>query len=299
MKKFYLTLLSFFLIYNLSAQQLYFTSQYMQHNPMYNPGAAGISNRNMIGASYRSMWSSFPGNPRTYMVYGDAELKKVNSGMGAYLYRDETGPTRRTGAQLAYSYHIIPRNEKYRIGLGLELRGIQYAIDKTKLLDALGNDPVLSGAENKFAFDAGAGVYFTNYKFSAGAAVSQLMGSKLELANVPGVNQGGKLYRHYNFIANYKWNAGDDIYVIPNALIRLIENSPAEYDFGVILNYRETFWWGLNWRVKQSWSLQAGLRILQRVSLAYSYDYYTTPLNLFYEGTGAHELGLQFSFNKK
>lgn len=299
MKKFYLTLLSFFLIYNLTAQQLHFTSQYMQHNPMYNPGAAGISNRNMVGASYRSMWSSFPGNPRTYMVYGDAELKKVNSGMGAYLYRDETGPSRRTGAQLAYSYHIIPRNEKYKIGLGLELRGIQYAIDKTKLLDALGNDPVLSGAENVFAFDAGAGVYFTNYKFSAGAAVSQLMGSKLELANVPGVNQGGKLYRHYNFIANYKWNAGDDIYVIPNALIRLIENSPAEYDFGVILNYRETFWWGLNWRVKQSWCLQAGLRILQRVALAYSYDYYTTPLNLFYEGTGAHELGLQFSFNNK
>lgn len=297
MKKFYLTLLSFFLIYNLTAQQLHFTSQYMQHNPMYNPGAAGISNRNMVGASYRSMWSSFPGNPRTYMVYGDAELKKVNSGMGAYLYRDETGPSRRTGAQLAYSYHIIPRNEKYKIGLGLELRGIQYAIDKTKLLDALGNDPVLSGAENVFAFDAGAGVYFTNYKFSAGAAVSQLMGSKLELANVPGVNQGGKLYRHYNFIANYKWNAGDDIYVIPNALIRLIENSPAEYDFGVILNYRETFWWGLNWRVKQSWCLQAGLRILQRVALAYSYDYYTTPLNLFYEGTGAHELGLQFSLS--
>jgi type IX secretion system PorP/SprF family membrane protein len=299
MKKLLLTGLLFLSLYFAFGQQLHFTSQYMQHNSMYNPGAAGISNRNMIGASYRSMWSSFPGNPKTYMVYGDAELRKVNSGIGAYLYRDETGPSRRTGVQMAYSYHIIPRSEKYRIGLGLELRGLQYAIDKTKLQDALGNDPVLSGASDKFAFDAGAGIYYTNYKLSLGASVSQLMGSKLELANVPGITQGGKLYRHYNIIANYKWNAGEDIYVIPNVLVRLIENSPSEYDLGLMINYREIFWWGLNWRVKQSWSIQAGLRIAQRIALAYCYDYYQTPLNLFNEGTGAHELGLQFSFDKK
>ncbi|HRF27584.1 MAG TPA: type IX secretion system membrane protein PorP/SprF, partial [Ferruginibacter sp.] len=49
-----------------NAQQLHFTSQFLQHNSMYNPAAAGIANKNLVGVSYRSMWSSFPGNPRTF-----------------------------------------------------------------------------------------------------------------------------------------------------------------------------------------------------------------------------------------
>lgn len=300
MKKF-LLLLHFFVVFAIScaeAQQLHFTSQYLQHNAMYNPAAAGISNKDMIGVSYRDMWSSFPGNPKTFMIYGDRALEKLNAGIGAYLYRDETGPTSRTGAQLAYSYHINSKDGKHKLGLGLELRALQFAIDKNKLIGALGNDPVMAGASNKIGIDAGAGVYYTNGKLSAGAAVSQLIQSKLELANVPNSKQGGKLYRHYNFNANYKIQTGDDIYLIPNAMIRVIENSPSEYEFGMNVNYQEKIWWALNWRVDQFWSLQAGFKILQHVGITYSYDYYQTPISVFTGGSGAHELGLRFDFKK-
>lgn len=298
MRKIFLAITFLSLVSAASAQQLHFMSQYMQHNPMYNPAAAGFSEKNMLGVSYRSMWSSFPGNPTTSMIYGDFELKKLTSGISTYLYRDQTGPTSRTGVQVGYSYHIKSRNEKSRFGIGLELRGLQYAIDKSKLAD-LGNDPVLSGAENKFAFDAGAGVYWTNSKLSVGAAVSQLIESKLALADVPNSTLGGKLYRHYNLTANYKIQTGDDIYVIPNAMVRVIENSPSEYDFGVQVNYQNKVWWGLDWRVNQFWSLQTGVKILQRVRATYSYDYYTSPISVFVAGSGAHEIGVQFDLKKK
>ncbi|RYY69145.1 MAG: type IX secretion system membrane protein PorP/SprF [Chitinophagaceae bacterium] len=298
MKKFTLIITLILVIHCLSAQQLHFTSQYLQHNSMYNPAAAGIANKDMIGISFRSMWSSFPGNPRTYMVYGDANLEKLKAGMGAYVYRDETGPTSRTGIQLAFSKHIISQDGKRKLGLGLEARGLQYAIDKNKLSGSLGSDPALAGAENKLAFDAGAGVYYTNGKLSAGAAVSQLVQSQLQLADVPNSKQGGRLYRHYNFNANYKIHTGDNIYVIPNALVRVIENSPSEYEFGALVNFQEKIWWGLNWRIEQFWSLQAGFKILKRVGLTYSYDYYQSPINNFTEGSGAHELGLKFDLKK-
>lgn len=285
-------------VLTLSAQQLHFTSQYLQHNAMYNPGAAGISNKDMIGISFRSMWSSFPGNPRTYMVYGDANLEKLKAGMGAYVYRDETGPTSRTGIQLAFSKHIISQNGKNKLGLGLEVRGLQYAIDKSKLDGSLGSDPALAGAENKIAFDAGAGAYFTNGKLSVGAAVSQIVQSKLQMADVPNSTQGGKLYRHYNFNANYKIQTGDNIYLIPNALVRVIENSPSEYEFGMNVNFQEKIWWGLNWRINQLWSIQAGFKMLKRVGLTYSYDYYQSPISNFTEGSGAHELGLRFDLKR-
>jgi type IX secretion system PorP/SprF family membrane protein len=299
MKKITLFLaVSFFFFSSAKAQQLHFTSQYLQHNSMYNPGAAGIANKDMIGMSYRSMWASFPGNPRTLMVYGDVNLEKLTSGIGAYIYRDETGPTSRTGLQLAFSKHIISQDGKNKLGLGLELRGLQYAIDKSKLSDALGNDPILGGSGNKFGFDAGAGAYFTNGKISVGAAVSQLIQSKLELANVPNSKQGGKLYRHYNFNANYKIDVGGDIYILPNALVRVIEHSPSEYEVGAMVNYQEKIWWGLNYRIEQYWSIQAGFKLLQRVGITYSYDYYQTPISIFTGGSGAHEIGLRFDLQK-
>lgn len=299
MKKF-ITLLLFICITTTGfSQQLHFMSQYLQHNSMYNPAAAGMADRSMIGVSYRSQWSSFPGNPRTFMVYGDFALPKLKAGIGAYIYRDETGPTSRTGIQLAYSYHIRT-GEKGRLGIGLELRALQFAVDKSKLNDALGpNDPLLGGKDKKIGIDAGAGVYWTNDKLSVGAAVSQLIESKLELADVPNSKEGGKLYRHYNFMANYKIQTGENIFIIPNALVRVIEHSPSEYDFGAKVDYQEKIWWALNWRVKQFWSIQAGFRILQKVRLTYSYDYYETPVSVYAGGTGAHEIGLQFDFKKK
>src|SRR5688500_6518768 len=187
--------------YTGTSQQLHFTSQYLLHNSMYNPAAAGMGEKDVIGLSYRSMWSSFPGNPRTFMLYTDLALPSMKSGIGSYAYRDETGPTSRTGLQLAYSYHITSQNAKNKFGLGLELRALQYAIDKTKLSESLGDDPVLAGSSNKTGIDAGAGVYFTNGTLSIGAAVSQIIQSKLELADVPNSKQGGRLYRHYNFTA--------------------------------------------------------------------------------------------------
>ncbi|MBS1742498.1 MAG: type IX secretion system membrane protein PorP/SprF [Bacteroidetes bacterium] len=281
------------------AQQLHFTSQFLQHNLMYNPAAAGIAGNAMAGISYRSQWSSFPGNPRTYMVYADADLKKLKAGIGGYVYRDETGPTSRTGLQLAYSYHIISKNEKSKFGIGIEVRGMQYAIDKAKIESSIPNDPLLGGASSKFLFDAGAGLYWTNSKLSVGAAAQQIVGSRIKIADVPGAYTHGKLYRHWNFTANYKLQTGDDIYVIPNAMVRVIEHAPTEFDLGAKLNYQDKIWWGLNWRVRQFWSIQAGFKILQRISATYSYDYYTSPISIFTSGSGAHEVGLQFDLSKK
>ncbi len=296
MRKFSLLLFLLVVVYGASAQQLHFMSQYLEHNSMLNPGAAGIANKDMIGVAYRSQWSSFPGSPRTYMVYGDMNLEKLKAGIGAYIYRDETGPTSRTGVQLAYSYHIISRDQKHKVGLGIEMRGLQYALDKGKVVNALGLDPALGGKASKFGFDAGAGAYYTNENLSLGAAVSQIIQSKLQLADVPNAKISGRLYRHYNFLANYRIQTGDDIFLIPNALARIIEHSPPEYEAGVKLDYQEKIWFAFIYKVKQLYSLQAGFKIADKLNISYSYDAYKTPISSFDGGSGAHEIGLRFDF---
>jgi type IX secretion system PorP/SprF family membrane protein len=288
MRKYLLFLFLLVIGYNSSAQQLHFLSQYLQHNSMLNPAAAGMSENTQIGVSYRNQWSTFPGNPKTYMVYGDVNLPKLKAGIAGYAYRDETGPTSRTGLQVAYSYHIISKDEKQKFAIGLELRGLQYAIDKGKLTSALGNDPALGGAASKFGIDAGAGVYYTNGKLSAGAAVSQLIQSKLQLADVPNSKLGGKLYRHYNMMANYEIKTPGEI--------TLIQNAPVEVEVGMKLDYQKLLWTAIVYKMRQSYSVQAGFRLADKLNVAYSYDVYNTPISVFDGGSGAHEIGLRFDF---
>jgi type IX secretion system PorP/SprF family membrane protein len=283
------------------AQQLHFMSQYLQHNSMINPAAAGMGEKNFIGISHRNQWSSFPGNPTTTMVYGDFKLTDLKAGIAGYLYQDKTGPTSRTGAQLAYSYQITAKNNKQKLGLGLELRGLQYTIDKGKLLGALGaNDPALAGATAKFGFDAGAGVYYKDDRLAVGIAVSQLIQSKLQLSDVPNATLNGRLYRHYNINGSYKIDGGDDISVIPNALFRMVQNAPWELQAGCKLDYQDLLWVNILANYRQSYSLQFGFCIAKKLRVSYAYDGYADALNSnFQNGAAGHELGLRYDLNRK
>jgi len=298
MRKPLLSLLLFIVVNKQTeAQQLHFTSIFQQHNAMNNPAAAGFTGHGVIGTTYRSMWSAFPGNPKTFMVYGDAFWAKKNAGFAGYLYRDVTGPTSRTGLQLASSYHI-KTGEKSKLGVGIEIRGLQYYIDKSKLTDALGSDLVLAGNNTSFKLDAGAGVYFSDGKFSAGAAVSQLIQSKLAFNDVPNATERAKLYRHFNFSASYLFETGGGTHLIPNARAIVVPHAPTEFELGCKVDYQDKIWWTLNWRMHHFWSLQAGFKLMDKISLTYAYDYYNEPFSDFNTGNNAHEIGLRFDLKK-
>jgi hypothetical protein len=82
-------------------------------------------------------------------------------------------------------------------------------------------------------------------------------------------------------------------------MFRMIQNSPSEFDFGVKTEYQDKVWWALNFRVNQFWSVQTGLRLSNKLSACYSYDYYVAPIGVFVGGSGAHEIGIQFDLKKK
>lgn len=282
-----------------SAQQLPHFSQFASMPSFYNPGAAGLSSRSFAGASYRSQWESFPGNPRTTMVYADAEVKNLNAGFSGYLFKDQTGALSNNGLQLSYSYHIHSKNNKNHFGLGLEIRGLQRATDMSRITEALGANDMVNGMKTQFAIDAGAGVYWTNGNMAAGASVTNLIGSKMSKAADPNITKLSKLYKQYNVIFNYRIQTGDDIFLVPNVLLRLFENAPPECDFGGKFDYKDKLWWGMNMRMNQFWSLQAGLKIKNKVRLTYSYDFYVAPISVFDTKSGGNEIGLQYDFNSK
>lgn len=281
-----------------NAQQLQTSSLYDLQGIFHNPSTAGV-NGNVVGASYRTQWSNISGAPKTATVFGSFDLPDLKIGLGGYVYNDQTGPTSRTGVQLAFAKHIPIKNGA-RVSLGIEARGLQYSIDREKLSATLGSDPALGNSDNRFKFDAGFGISYTGKKLQVGAAVSQLVQSKLDFYTGDlNRSEEGRLYRHYYFHSLYNWTVDESNTITPHVLVTYLPNAPVEVQAGMRVDHKQLFWAGLGFRLKQSITASAGVHISKKFTIGYSFDLYQNPVNIFDNGGGnAHEVLVKYSFKK-
>lgn len=283
-------------------QQLQTSSFYDMQGLLHNPSLAGVNQnkavKGIVGATYRQQWSGISGSPKTLTAFGSFELEKQKAGIGLYGYNDKTGPTSRTGIALQLAKHIR-FSDGGVFALGIETRLQQYSIDMAKLSESIPGDPVLGAKDNRFKFDAGFGLSYTNEKWQLGAAVSQLIQSKLDVysGNLSRTEEA-RLYRHYYFTGRYNWDVDGNTVISPNLMVIYLPNSPTEIVGGARVEHNKLLWWGLGYRSTQSWMLSAGLHINKKLSLGYSYDIYNAPVSSFDGGHSAHEFLLRFSFVK-
>ena len=298
MKRYIILIFCFAAVGNTSGQQLMVASLYDQHGNLHNPATAGASKHGSIGASYRKMWDGIAGGPQTTILFGSGYLPNAKIGIGGYVYNDVTGPTKRTGAQVALSYHIPLANDA-TFSLGLEGRFQQFAIDKVKLQESLGNDPVLGTQDSRFKGDAGFGVAYTGKKLKAGISVSQLIQSKLDFytGNLTRTEEG-RLYRHYYLHGSYTIDADGSTKLIPNILFIYLPNAPTEFQGGIRVEHKDIFWWGVALRARQSWMLSAGVKVQKKFTIGYCFDIFNTPLSVYDRGANGHEILLKYDFLK-
>lgn len=298
MKRYIITLLLIGTVITTRAQQLQSSSMYDLQGVLHNPSTAGVYMKGMVGATYRSQWSGISGSPRTGTVFGNFELPEQKIGLGGYIYSDKTGPTSRTGIALQFAKHI-PMANGAKFSVGIEARGLQYAIDRAKLSSTLGADPALGTADNRFKFDAGFGASYTGKKLQVGVSVAQLVQSKLGFnTEVLGSGEEARLYRHYYFHGAYKWQTDANTVITPNFLFIYLPNAPLEFQGGVRVEHSELFWWGLALRAKQSFILSAGVNLNKKFTVGYSFDIYKTPISVFDKGANAHEVLLRYNIFK-
>jgi type IX secretion system PorP/SprF family membrane protein len=280
---------------------------YEMQGTLHNPSVAGVQKHGVIGATYRTMWDGISGGPRTATLFGSAYLPSAKLGLGGYIFNDVTGPTKRTGLQMAYAYHIPLENEAV-FSLGIEGRFQQFSFDKAKLQASLGNDPVLASTDSKFTGDAGFGISYTSKKFQLGASVSQLIQSKMDFYKLnltggtgalPDRTEEGRLYRHYYIHSYYKWDVDGNTTITPSVLFIYLPNAPLEFQGGARVEHHEVFWWGVALRARQSWMISAGVHIAKAFTVGYAFDIYSTPLSVYDKGSSAHEILLRYDFLKK
>ena len=285
--------------YTSEGQQIFAISQYVQHNFIYNPAAAGAADNPSVGALYRKMWAGIDGGPQTTILYGDTYFEKKKVGLAAFVYDDKTGPTDRTGGQINLSYSInLGTDKTKRLMFGLGGMFMQYKLDKAYIANDIPNDPLLSSPGSEFTGDAAAGVYLKTPTLNVGVSVEQIIQSQLGFINETSTNIEGKLYRHYFFMADYNLRTDDEDVLIPNVLLKYQPNSPVDFQGGVKLLHQDFLWIGLSYHYQQSYSVYAGVKIAHQFEVGYAYDQYQTPLSVFDNGGAGNELSLRYYFIK-
>ena len=282
----------------LFAQQLPQYSQYMMNDFVLNPAIAGRSDYWEAKSNNRYQWVGIPDAPRTYILSMQGPLKNLNMGLGGTIYTDIVGPTRRTGINLSYAYHI-KINAKYKLSFGVSGGIVQYAVDGSQITTHDAGDPVLSANyQSVIVPDIGAGVYFYSKKLSVSLGFPQIYQAPLKFFADQGSSQS-TLAQHFYGLITYKFDVGHDFILEPCVLIKYVAPTPVQVDAGVKLTYQSKVWVGANYRSGDAVSALMGYMFKNWLMVGYSYDYSITAIRKYNSGTHEVMLGLRFMPPKK
>jgi type IX secretion system PorP/SprF family membrane protein len=278
------------------AQQLPQYSQYMLNELAINPAVAGKDEYADVRSNNRYQWTGIVDAPRTYYLTVHGPIKAKNMGLGMSLYTDIVGPTRRTGINISYAYHLKLKKDIF-LSMGLSAGILQWGIDGSKLiLRDDGDQNLLLTYRTTYVPDFGAGIYFHKKdRFYLGFAVPQLYEAPIELYS--GTNKSSRIVKQFNLNGAYKFDLSSDFKIEPSFLIKYQIPAPPMIDGGLRLIYKEQIWIGGAYRHNDAFSSMIGYFYKNYLMIGYSYDVTTTNIKKY--STGTHEIMLGIRFSKK
>jgi type IX secretion system PorP/SprF family membrane protein len=277
-----------------------------QHHPMFsqfffndffvNPAVAGSRDWYDVRSNHRYQWVGLTDAPRTFTLSACGPNKKMNMGFGGSIFTDNVGPTRRTGFQFAYAYHL-KINEDVKLSMGVSAGMLQFLIDGHKIVTHDPGDNVISnGLQWSMEFDAQFGLYMYHKKWYAGLVIPQLVHNKLYFFTTQ-VETGSSLLYHYNLHGGYKFDINDDFQIEPALMFKYVKPIPLQMDAMVRAIYQEQVWLGASYRTMDAFSIMAGYQYKNYLSIGYSYDITTSNIKNY--STGTHELMLGVRFVRR
>jgi type IX secretion system PorP/SprF family membrane protein len=292
------------------AQQEVIYSQHMFNTLALNPAYAGSRDVLSLTAVGRYQWlNQFPeGAPQTHSFSLDMPFRNEKMGLGIIAYNDAIGVTDNTGLNLAYSYRLR-LGQKTTMALGLQptVSNLSLKLSKVNNLVDL-SDPIFNGQDqNKFFFNAGLGVYFSNDKSYLGFSVPQIIEHKI----LPGDSSIGRTKRHY--FLNGGFVLGKGSYKLkPSFVVRGVPGSPIAFDLNMNFWIKDKIAFGVSGRKSQAIFIgreridaivgMLELQLTPQLRLGYAYDYNNLRSNEGSEtfgkltNTPTHEWLLRYEF---
>jgi|688.fasta_scaffold91035_4 type IX secretion system PorP/SprF family membrane protein len=304
------------------AQQRPHYTQYVLNNFIINPAVAGIENYTDVKLSHRHQWvglqdapittyvtlhgsigkkdsrtnpTSFlpPGeNPRGQAYWEDYTAPEPHHGWGATLINDRTGPLTRFSAYGTYAYHRAI-GQRTTLSAGISLGVTNNTLNTTKLIFDNPIDPAVASSDliNNLKPDINAGLWLYSPDYYVGLSALQIINQDFTFA-ADTLKLSQKSYPHLFFTAGYKFYAGENFSIIPSAVVRYVNPLPVGVDLMVKAQYQDRFWFGGGYRINDGVVGMVGVNISSTLNIGYSYDYTTSPLQPYTQGS--HEFVIGF-----
>ena len=296
LKKYGLIICTLLFVVVTNAQQIPIYSQFFMNKYINNSAFAGINPKFSVSSNHRYQWLGITDAPRTYTLSVNGPTKRLNNGIGAYLYTDHVGPTIRTGFQVSYAHHL-KINEKIKLSLSLSGGLLEWKIDGHKLnLTDQNDNALIDNIMRTLVPDAKFGFIFYSEKWHFGAAAPNLLQNKIAFENTTNTELN-KLKDHYFVHGGYNMFLVENITLSPYFLIRYVSPAPIQLEVGTKLEFNHSFWTGFTYRTGDAASLLIGYTHKDNLSFGYSYDLTTSNLSNY--STGTHEVLFRILFQKK
>jgi type IX secretion system PorP/SprF family membrane protein len=259
-----------------------------------NPAYAGSTSSLEAVLIHRSQWIGISGAPQTQSFTIHSPIANDKMGIGFSVYNDKLGPSDELRAEGNFSYTIAFANEK-KLAFGLKFGAKMFNVDWTKgryydPMDALLNTNI----NNEVKPSVGTGLYYYSDKWYVGAAIPNFIRGNY----YDDVQESVLVDRlHYYLIGGYVFDFSDNIKFKPSFLFKAVSGAPVYYNVSANFLFSEKVTVGAAYQKDDSVSLLTGFQINTNFYIGYSYDYTTTDLNKYNDGS--HEFILRYSFQKK
>jgi type IX secretion system PorP/SprF family membrane protein len=277
------------------AQQLPQLSQYNSQDYLFDPAVAGSRPWFEIRSAHRNQWVGIQDAPRTFVLSATTPLG-ANMGVGGYIFTDNVGPSRRTGMQLSYAYHLKVTDD-IKLGMGLSFGMLQFLIDGSKIQFHDPDEPLMDDQlRGSLMPDATFGVYLYHEKWWFGATAPQLLRNRVWFYDENDQSLS-KLAAHYYAMGGYRLPLGSDLKLEPSFLLKYVDPVPPKIDLTATLRYKDMVWIGATYRTEDAVSLMVGYWMKKTFQFGYSYD--LTMTNLRNYSSGTHEVMLGITLGKE
>ncbi|MCX2678695.1 type IX secretion system membrane protein PorP/SprF [Galbibacter sp. EGI 63066] len=272
------------------AQQDSQYTQYMYNTITINPAYAG--SRGLLGLNgiYRSQWIGFEGAPETLAFSMNSPIGRGGLGAGLSFTSDKVGPSSENMVAADISY-TIQTSDRVKLSFGIKAGFSSLDVDMDKLNPEEINDPGMQDI-NRTAPVIGAGAYLHTNKWYIGLSSPNFLETNhYDDVSVSSVTEKA----HFYLIGGYVFDLNSSLKLKPAVLTKAVVGAPLAVDVSANLLFNDRFTLGAAYRWDAAVSGLLGFQVTDRLMLGYAYDYDTTELGNYNQGS--HEIFLRFELN--
>ena len=261
-------------------------SNYLLNATSINPAATGKDEALDLNIYSRKQWSGFDRSPFTSYIGLTVMIKKPSLNVGLLVQDDEIGFMKSQNILATYAYRIKFKKFKLSLGIQAGVQLLNYNLDKLQKVTE--NDQVvINNQSNRISFINGFGLYIHNTNFYGSFSMPYLYSNGgFNLGKTP-------IYTSIGFILKIR---NEDL-IKPSILVRKIDGTNLTTDINIMYYYKSKYGIGFSYRHKNAIVAMIELVLNEQIKLAYSYEYSTTIIKKFQNGS--HEVSLRYLFGKK